>query len=132
MRPAPLAAAVLAALVLLQAACGGGDGGGGGQGDTPTSGATCPAGSTLTAASFGTAFLTTYCTGCHGTPPSGGAPSHADFTGITIVRDHLGPIDRRAAAGPARTNTAMPPLGYPAPTLAERQQLGEWLACGAP
>jgi len=123
---------VLAALVLLQAACGGDAGGGGTPDESPTSGATCPAGSTLTAASFGTAFLTTYCTGCHGTPPTGGAPAHADFNSLANVRDHLGPIDRRAAAGPAGTNTAMPPAGSLAPSLAERQQLGQWLACGAP
>lgn len=129
MRPVHLSAAALAALVLLQAACGGG-------GDTPseasTSGATCPAGSTLTAATFGDAFLATYCTGCHGSPPIGGAPAHSNFTSIVVVRDHLGLIDQRAAAGPTRTNTAMPPVGSLAPTPAERQQLGEWLACGAP
>jgi hypothetical protein len=36
-----------------------------------------------------------------------------------------------AGSGPDATNEQMPPDGT-APTLAERQQLAEWLACGAP
>ena len=39
-------------------------------------------------------------------------------------------IDEQAAAGPDAVNTEMP-IGAPAPTQAERQLLGEWLACGA-
>jgi hypothetical protein len=40
-------------------------------------------------------------------------------------------IDEQAAAGPDHVNTSMPPSG-PRPSEAERRQLGEWLACGAP
>ena len=119
------AAALLAALVL--AACGGADPPGG----PAPSGATCPAGGTaLTYAAFGAPFFATHCTSCHGTPPSNGAPAHSDFTTLAVIKDHTALIDEKAAAGPARTNVAMPPGG--GVTLAERQQLGEWLACGAP
>ena len=60
-----------------------------------------------------------------------GAPSFHDFDtvfGVRAVRVH---IDETTAAGPAAVNTSMPPDGD-RPTLAERQQLGEWLACRAP
>jgi hypothetical protein len=40
-------------------------------------------------------------------------------------------IDEQAAAGPDAVNTETP-IGAPAPTQAEQQLLGEWLACGAP
>jgi hypothetical protein len=40
-------------------------------------------------------------------------------------------IDRKAASGPDATNELMP-IGDPTPTLDERQQLSEWIACGAP
>ncbi|HXK17733.1 MAG TPA: hypothetical protein VNG33_08020 [Polyangiaceae bacterium] len=39
-------------------------------------------------------------------------------------------IDLVAAAGPNAVNTQMPEGG--SVTTAERQKLGEWLACGAP
>lgn len=137
MRRARRPAGLLAALAL--AACGGAEA----RSEAPTSGATCPAaGTTLRytggtgPVDFGRAFLTTYCTTCHAADKVGlarqGAPDHANFDSLAIVRDHLGLIDQRAAAGPMATNTAMPPVGLPAPTLQERQQLGEWVACGAP
>ena len=44
------------------------------------------------------------------------------------MSDH---IDETTAAGPAATNTGMPP-DKPSPTLEERKQLGEWIACGLP
>jgi hypothetical protein len=47
------------------------------------------------------------------------------------VRMQLEHIDFEAAAGPDSVNTEMP-IGSPTPTEAERKQLGEWLACGAP
>lgn len=98
------------------------------------SGATCAPGSTLTYQSF----MTTYCVGCHDSQKVGedrmGAPPFHDFDtveGVRVVADH---IDEYAAAGPAATNEIMPPEGSagPFPSLAERQMLGEWLACGAP
>jgi len=123
MRTAFPVAGLLAGLVL--AACGGDASPGPGP-----SGASCPGGSTLTYASFGAPFFSAHCTTCHGTPPSGGAPAHADFTTLAAIKDHAALIDEKAAAGPARTNVAMPPVGGVA--LGERRQLGEWLACGAP
>ncbi|MBK9034236.1 MAG: hypothetical protein IPL61_23730 [Myxococcales bacterium] len=101
----------------------------------PPTEATCPPTSTTTWVSFGEAFMTRYCTRCHATDLVGadrhGAPSFHDFDtpfGVRVVRAH---IDETSAAGPAAVNTSMPPDGE-RPTLAERQQLGEWLACGAP
>ncbi len=129
MRPAHTAAgllSLLAAATLALAACGGDGGPSGGAG----SGATCPAGGTaLTYAGFAASFFDTYCTSCHGTPPSNGAPAHADFTTLAAIQDHAHLIDAKAAAG-TRVNTVMPPGG--GPSVAERRQLGEWLACGAP
>jgi uncharacterized membrane protein len=98
-------------------------------------GATCPQGSTLTYASFGQQFMASYCTRCHASTLAGearmGAPAFHDFDavdGIRAVADH---IDETAASGPDATNEAMPPGGAK-PTLAERQMLAEWIACGAP
>ena len=52
---------------------------------------------------------------------------------IRAFKDH---IDWMAGAGPEATNTQMPPDDGPddgpAPTLAEREQLAQWLACDAP
>lgn len=95
----------------------------------------CPPGSTLTWDSFGNKFMADYCTSCHHSELSGearhGAPSFHDFDtvyGVRAVDDH---VDETTASGPAATNTSMPPDGRK-PTLDERRQLGEWLACGAP
>lgn len=93
---------------------------------------TCPATSTLTYDSFGKAFMEAYCTSCHSAAKTGslrqGAPEGHDFdtlAGILAVAEH---IDEHAASGPAATNTEMPPVA-PKPSLEERRQLGEWLAC---
>jgi cytochrome c5 len=99
------------------------------------SGAVCPQGSTLTYESFGKQFMEDYCTRCHSSELEGnarnGAPEGHDFDtiqGIWAVQDH---IDGLAAAGPENTNTMMPPTD-PKPSVAKREQLGEWLACEAP
>lgn len=99
----------------------------------PATQAACAPGSTLTYETFGKPFMERYCTRCHAIALRGearqGAPSFHDFdslNGIKVVADH---IDQSTASGPASTNTGMPP-DDPAPTLAERQQLGEWIACG--
>jgi hypothetical protein len=60
-----------------------------------------------------------------------GAPSDHTFDmkqDIQLLSEH---IDELAAAGPDAVNIEMPPDGAK-PTEAERRQLGEWLACGAP
>lgn len=127
---------VLAATLFLFAK---GDGGGGCCHDEgvlgPPTEATCPPTSTLTYASFGQPFMAQYCTRCHSSTLTRdarmGAPAFHDFDtqlGIQQVADH---IDEAAGAGPAATNEGMPPSN-PKPTLEERQQLAEWIACGAP
>jgi hypothetical protein len=101
----------------------------------PPTGATCPPTSTLTYANFGQLFMATYCTRCHSSTLTGnarmGATNAHDFDtqlGIQQVGDH---IDRTAGSGPDATNDQMPPSS-PVPTMMERQQLAEWMACGAP
>jgi hypothetical protein len=99
-------------------------------------GATCPPGSTLTWDSFAQGFFASYCTRCHGSAVVGidrnGAPVGYDWDDPAIVRMHLPIIETAAAAGPDAINVFMPALTPPEPTDAERDQLGEWLACGAP
>jgi uncharacterized membrane protein len=97
--------------------------------------AACQAGSTLTYDSFAKPFMERYCTRCHAIALTGaarhGAPSFHDFDtlfGIKAVADH---IDETTASGPAATNTSMPP-DSPSPSLDERRQLGEWIACDMP
>jgi uncharacterized membrane protein len=101
----------------------------------PPTEAVCPPASTLTYANFGQPFMEQYCTRCHSSTLSGdarmGAPEFHDFDsqlGVQRVADH---VDQAAGAGPASTNDSMPPGGA-RPTLAERQMLAEWIACGAP
>jgi hypothetical protein len=67
----------------------------------------------VTYASFGQAFLGTYCNRCHGFDQQS-----AQIGGTSIS----------AAAG---TGTFMPPTD-PKPTPAQRQELAAWIACGAP
>ena len=96
----------------------------------------CPPTSTLTYVNFGQSFMEAYCTRCHDskliTPEERmNATSFHDFDtvfGIRAVSDH---IDVTTASGPAATNTSMPPDGDE-PTLEERRQLGEWIACDMP
>ena len=69
--------------------------------------------STLTYATFGSAFLNRYCDGCHG------------FT------QQAAQDEATALISAAVTNTYMPP-STPAPSAAERTEFGVWLTCGAP
>ncbi len=96
------------------------------------SGATCPPSNTLTYDNFAAPFMARYCTRCHSStlegPARKGAPLFHDFdtrTGILNVGNH---VDTYTAAGPLAVNELMPP-DSPSPTLAEREQLGAWLAC---
>ena len=99
-------------------------------------GATCPTNSTLTYVTFGKTFLDTYCVECHDANKTGaarnGAPEFHDFdtlVGLKQVSDHA---DEYAGSGPAATNLLMPEENgtRPIPTLAERVQFSEWIACG--
>jgi len=100
------------------------------------SGALCPSKSTATYDNFGKAFFDTYCQGCHASALTGdarmGAPTDHTFDTLAQIRSAKSHIDQTAASGPKATNTFMPEGGAPKPTMAERQTLGEWLACGAP
>lgn len=99
-----------------------------------SSGASCPASHAPTYASFGEHFFAAYCTGCHSRDARDrhGAPSDQNFDSEAEIRQHAAEIDAEAAAGPDARNTDMPDMSGPVrtqPTLAEREQLGEFLAC---
>jgi hypothetical protein len=83
-----------------------------------------PEGTALTYESFGKPFFDGYCVYCHG-----GANSYSSrsFTTVESIRSQSDRVFANAAAG----NTSMPP-GPDDPSEAERDQLAEWLACGAP
>jgi hypothetical protein len=85
-----------------------------------------PTGTTLTYEGFGAPFVDSYCNECHSTARHG-APSSFRFDTVEDIRRHAGRIFVRAA-GP---NTTMP-VGPDDPPADERDQLAEWLACGAP
>ena len=90
----------------------------------------CPQGGTkLTYTSFGKPFLDGNCQRCHGASSSSrnGAPSDFDFGSLASVQAHKDRIFARAAAD----NTTMPP-GPDDPPSDQRNELAEWLACGAP
>jgi uncharacterized membrane protein len=87
----------------------------------------CPdTGTQLTYDNFGRDFLARECNSCHSTAKKG-APSSYRFDTHEEVRMHSDRIFVRAA-GP---NVTMPP-GPEDPSSDERDQLAEWLACGAP
>jgi len=87
----------------------------------------CPtSGTTLTYQSFGQPFMTDHCNECHSTSRAG-APGGYKFDTQDQVKKHASRIFIRAA-GP---NVTMPP-GPDDPPELSRDQLAEWLACGAP
>lgn len=98
-------------------------------------GALCPSDNTLSYDTFGKAFMADYCVDCHSSEVKGsarrGAPAGTDFDTLAAIRLHSGHIDAHAAAGPKAVNDEMPEED-PRPTLEQRIQLGQWLACGAP
>lgn len=90
----------------------------------------CPtAGTQLRYDSFGAQFLGTNCNICHSAEAGlrHGAPEGFRFETLDEVHAHAPRIFVRAA-GP---NVTMPP-GPDDPPMADRDQLAEWLACGAP
>jgi uncharacterized membrane protein len=88
-----------------------------------------PQGTQLTYESFGRAWLAEHCARCHSASEGHrrGAPESYRFDTLADVRVHRARIFVRAA-GP---NTTMPP-GPDDPSDTSREQLAEWLACGAP
>lgn len=104
------------------------------EGGDPT-GATCPTDSTLTYANFGADFMGSYCTTCHSADATDrhGAPGGVNFDTQDEVVRHKAAIDSAAGKGPDASNDWMPDEdSLMFPTDAEREQLAEWLACGAP
>lgn len=102
----------------------------------PTTGATCPDGSTLTYDNFGKQFMQDYCLTCHSTSVTGdarmGAPDDHNFDSLASVALMKAHIDELAGSGPDATNTMMPPpkLATKKPSMEDRQKLSEWLVCG--
>ena len=96
----------------------------------------CPPDNTLSAQNFGEGFMSNHCTQCHATALKGsarhGAPDDVNLDTLEGVRAKAKDIDKQAGASATVTNTSMPPSGSPAPTVDERRQLSQWLACGAP
>lgn len=87
----------------------------------------CPlTGTVHTYQSFGEPFVDTYCNRCHSTSKHG-APAAFRFDTVEDIRTHAARIFVRSA-GP---NTTMP-VGPVDPPADERDNLAEWLACGAP
>ena len=122
---------LLVAISSIAPGCGGKDDDEGGM----ATGATCPTTSSLTYESFGRSFMQMYCLRCHSESVQGaarlGAPADHNFDDVALIRALANHIDRNAGAGPSATNELMP-ANDPRPTLQERQNLSEWLACGAP
>src|SRR4051812_31954498 len=108
---------LLALVVAVGVACGG----------ASATGATCPPSSTLTYETFGKAFFEANCNRCHSASTKGQSPLY-DNDGL--IRANAKKIDEQAASGPDATNDQMPNDGDIA--KADREKLGQWLACGAP
>ncbi len=92
--------------------------------------AACPTeGTKLSYDNFGKAFFLSYCDYCHSAEIGDrkGAPDSYDFSTREKIVAHKERIYQRSAG----TNDSMPP-GPDDPPLAEREQLAEWLNCGAP
>jgi uncharacterized membrane protein len=107
----------LFSLVALVAACGGAN---------TIDSKSCPtAGTKLSYANFGQAFVSKYCGGCH---TGGSSRGGVSIDSQANVQKWKADVFKQAAG----SNTSMPPSGSTAPTQAERDQLAEWLACGAP
>ena len=100
----------------------------------PHTDAICPT-PPVTYADFGEPFFATYCTRCHARSVVGadrnGAPADHNYESAADIRLWAHEIDQVAASGPSATNTAMPFTGLQ-PSLAERELLGQLLACGVP
>jgi uncharacterized membrane protein len=88
-----------------------------------------PAGTKLGYTSFAAGFMDQHCNSCHSAPDGDrkGAPLGVvldNYQGLYNLRER---VFLRAAAD----NTTMPP-GPDDPPAASREQLAEWIACGAP
>jgi uncharacterized membrane protein len=77
--------------------------------------------------SFGAAFMSNWCTGCHSDAVAmrQAAPIDINFDTIDEVRAQSFTIVRSTTV-----DRSMPPAG--GPSDAERQMLADWIDCGAP
>ena len=124
---------VCVAAVAAGSACGG-DSGSEAAGDLTQ--ASCPDASVVSYQADIQPFMASYCTKCHAsTVPAAqrhGAPTDHNFDSELGVLTEAQHVDMEAGASGNVVNSAMPPSGYPAPSVQERQKLSEWLACTAP
>ena len=88
-----------------------------------------PEGTELTYENFGKHFMGAHCQSCHASAAEDrkGAPSGYEFDTYEDVVRHKERIYERAAGD----NTSMP-TGPDDPPVEERDDLAEWIACGAP
>ncbi|MFT3923713.1 MAG: hypothetical protein QM778_14370 [Myxococcales bacterium] len=88
-----------------------------------------PNGTSLSYENFGEEFMARWCTRCHQPYAANrhGAPGEFNFDSLRGIRLHADRIFARAALD----NDSMPP-GPDDPPLSQREDLAEWLACGAP
>jgi hypothetical protein len=90
----------------------------------------CPVGSTLTYETFGRDFFQHYCLHCHSAqvgPDRTGAPEGVNFD----TQDEI--VSRKETIwGVAADENSLMPAAGAAPSMDERHELGDWLACGAP
>lgn len=88
-----------------------------------------PEGTTLSYENFGQDFMAAWCVRCHRPYATDrhGAPGEFNFDDLRGIRQSKARIFARAALD----NDSMPP-GPNDPPLKEREDLAEWLACGAP
>lgn len=90
----------------------------------------CPDDSVLTYDNFGGPFMRNWCTGCHNSELPEGERAQATLGVDLETRELIVDWADRVWFRSADANRTMPPGG--GPTDEEREQLGEWLACGAP
>jgi cytochrome c5 len=81
------------------------------------SGATCPTANPPTYANFGKAFFDSTCIACH-----------SNYQTEAGIKADAAQIDIEAGKGPTATNVAMPPRA-PGPSDADREKLGQFMAC---
>lgn len=112
--------ALLALGAVSLSACGGTSGSGE---DLPE----CPSGGTdLTYDNFGKDFMDNYCTSCHASGSGIAQAQDIPLDSQSAIQADIDDVYEQAGG----ENTAMPPSGK-SPTAAERDQLAEWLSCGA-
>ena len=92
--------------------------GGGGQ-STGIDTVSCPQGSTLTYANFGSTFFADNCLECHN------GKNRPNLSTQAAIQSHKSSILQEAVY-----TDAMPQKN--SLSTAEREMLGEWIACGAP